>query len=110
MDTYLAITRVRRQARTESVPVIYKDLKYIIWNNNLGKADSRDWLKALDPQTVASVRKIELSFPSCSADACYFAIFPREVNEPVTEYPDGLYCGDVCPLREDDDKRSEKCK
>lgn len=85
---------------------MYKDLKYVIFNNNLGRLDIHDWLKALDPQLLASIRKIELSFPDCHI--CYFAIYPRKIDEPVTEHPANFSCSQTCSLREAAVKRAEK--
>ena len=105
MPTYLAITRVSRQIRTESVPTMYSNIDCCIWNTNLGKSNIHEWLTAVDPQAVASVFKISLFLPDCEG-FCYFAILPGKVNREVEE--NGYSCIDVCPLRRDRRRRDEK--
>ena len=97
MRKHVAITQVSRQIRQESLPILYRELEYIIFINKHSERTVRDWLEVADPLALASIRKVDLAFVGCYADCCVFSISLGEVDRPVVE------------LHQFDDDRAKTC-
>ena len=97
MRKHVAITQVSRQIRQESLPILYRELEYIIFINKHSERTVRGWLEVADPLALASIRKVDLAFVGCYADCCVFSISLGEVDRPVVE------------LHQFDDDRAKTC-